>query len=87
MVAQGVYAHRQNMIDVVIEALAGGPRVRMKCNSYVRKIAVYEHLVAVQVNEAFVVYERSAGEGDAGHYTIKSQMAINSDCDLLQARV
>ena len=84
MDVQGMYAHRQNMTDVVIEALTGGPRVRMKCSSYVRKIAVYESLVAVQVNDAYVVYERRTGEGESVQYGIKSHMPINRECDLLQ---
>lgn len=85
---QGMYARRENMTDVVIEALSGGPRVRMKCNSHVRKIAVYGNLVAVQVHQSFVVYERSAGTaGESVQYAIKSQLAISRECDLLQVLI
>lgn len=72
------------MVDVMIEALSAGPRVRIKCNSHVRKIAVYENLVAVKVNNSFVVYERSTADGESVQYAIKSHMAINRECDLLQ---
>lgn len=84
LLLQGVYARRENMTDVIIETLSGGARVRLKCKSHVRKMAVYENLVAVQVNQSFVVYERGTGEGESIQYSIKAHMAINRECDLLQ---
>jgi hypothetical protein len=86
-VLQGLYARRDNMTDVLIEALSGGPRVRIKCNSYVRKIAVHDNLVAVQVAQSFVVYEQSSGDGESVQYAIKCNIAIHRECDLLQVLI
>jgi intraflagellar transport protein 122 len=80
---QGTYAHRVSMTDILIESLSGGNRTRIKCNSYVQRIAVYDSLVAVQLNGSFVVYKRVAREGGSVQYNVKAHIDLDQGCDLL----
>eukprot|EP00892_Ulva_mutabilis_P005266 jgi/Ulvmu1/3110/UM015_0150.1 len=80
---KGNYAYRDMLTDVVIETLGGSHRVRIRCKDCVRKISVYEAMVAVQLLDCIAVYERAAAEGGGTSYQLKARMQYSRNCDLL----
>lgn len=80
---QGNYAYRDMLTDVVIETLGGSHRARIKCRDCVRKIAVFEALVAVQLLESIIVYERVPADGGGTAYHLKARISYSKNCDLL----
>ena len=49
------------MTDVVVENMASGKSVTLHCSAAVKKIAVYAHRLAVQVQDSISVYRLPAG--------------------------
>ena len=67
------------MTDVVIHALDGGSRARIKCGEYVNQLAVYNGLVAVLASKFVTVYER-AKQADQG-FEVRGRIAQTFPCD------
>lgn len=71
------------LTDVVIESLGGSQRVRIKCKDCVRKIAVYDALIAVQLRDCIAIYERVPADGGGTAYQLKARLQYSRNCDLL----
>lgn len=79
---QDTYAYRDNMTDVVVEQLVAERRVRIRCNDYVRKIAVYRDRLAVLLPDRVVVHELYVEDGELRHRP-RERIARAFDCNLL----
>ncbi|XP_050683954.1 intraflagellar transport protein 122 homolog [Leptidea sinapis] len=75
------YAYRENMTDVIIQHLASGNKVRIKCHDTVHKIAIYKHRLAVQLPERVLIYEQTDSEGMM--YKVKEKLVQKAECSLL----
>ncbi|KAG0630495.1 hypothetical protein M758_1G182500 [Ceratodon purpureus] len=73
------------MTDVVIQHLITEEKVRIRCRDYIKKIAVYQERVAVQLSNRIVVYELSkAGTGArAAQYRVCAKINRTLECNLL----
>ena len=60
-------------------------QVRIRCRDYIKKIAVYQERVAVQLSNRIVVYELSkAGTGArAAQYRVCAKINRTLECNLL----
>ncbi len=90
------YAYRDNMTHVVVQHLLTEGRTRIKCNDFVRKIAVYMDRLAVQLSDRVIIYELvsdapSSEGGEASstalltgmNYRVKSRIDSSLECNLL----
>lgn len=73
------------MTDVVIQQLTTEQKIRIKCNDYVKKLAVYKDCLAVQLPHSITVYQLSASEVDAESMQYSPMAVIEQqlDCNLL----
>ncbi|KAL0031263.1 hypothetical protein WJX77_012099 [Trebouxia sp. C0004] len=78
------YAFREHMTDVVIQHLTTEQKVRIQCNDYVKKLAVYKDCLAVQLPKRITVYQLKAG-ADASDMQYKPVNVIEQEleCNLL----
>lgn len=53
------YAYRDDMTDVVVHNLMTNDKVRIKCRDYVKKVAVYDQLLAVRWSRSKLVVSNS----------------------------
>ncbi|KAH6577809.1 hypothetical protein BASA50_009124 [Batrachochytrium salamandrivorans] len=77
------YAFRHNMTDVIIQHLTTHQKARIKCRDYVKKIAVYNDRLAVQLVDRVIIYELFHDEAGDMHYRIKEKLHKNLECSLL----
>lgn len=78
------YAYREYMTDVVVQNMVTESKVRIKCRSYVRKIAIYKERLAVQLPDRLLIYELSADEaGGEIAYRPVERLQLDVDCNLL----
>ena len=54
---KNLYASRENMTEVVLQDLLSDRKVRIPCKDYVKKIAVYENRLAVQLSDKIAIYD------------------------------
>ncbi len=75
---------REHMTDVVIQHLTTEQKVRIQCNDYVKKLAVYKDCLAVQLPKRITVYQLKAG-ADATDMQYKPVNVIEQEleCNLL----
>ncbi len=75
---------REHMTDVVIQHLTTEQKVRIQCNDYVKKLAVYKDCLAVQLPKRITVYQLKAG-ADATDMRYKPVNVIEQEleCNLL----
>lgn len=76
------YAFRENMTDVVVQHLVTEEKVRIKCRDLVKKLAIYNQRLAVQLPECIVVYQVGADPRDM-QYKVKEKVHQKVDCSLL----
>ena len=72
------------MTDVVIQHLTTEQKVRIKCNDYVKKLAVYKDCLAIQLPKRITVYQLTAG-ADTTDMRYKPLAVIEQEleCNLL----
>lgn len=59
-------------------------QVTIRCRDYIRKIAVYQERVAVQVTNQIIVYElNKGGAGAKGQYRVCARINGCLECNLL----
>ena len=51
------YAYRDHMTDVIVQHLITDKKVRIRCRDYIKKIAVYQDRLAVQLPSRVIIYE------------------------------
>ena len=56
------YAYRDYMTDVVVQRMDTDQKVRIRCKNYVKKIALYNDRLAVQLPDRLHIYELSADD-------------------------
>lgn len=77
-----MYAYRENMTDVVIKDLLNDKKCLVKCDEYVKKIAVYRNALAVQLPDKMHIYELSI-ENDELKCNYLCKIAKQLDCNVL----
>lgn len=85
---QDRYAVREQMTDIVLQNLSTDKRLRIKCNAWVKKIAIFRDRLAVQLPEAIAIYELyddDVGGGGAGelHCRVIERIQRKVECNLL----
>lgn len=77
------YAFREQMTEVVVQHLTSDETARIKCRDLVKKIAVYNNRLAIQLPEKIVVYEIPSNDPEDMQYKVKSKFEHKEDCSLL----
>ncbi|CAM6125866.1 unnamed protein product [Calypogeia fissa] len=77
------YAFRDAMTDVVVQHLTSDEKVRIKCWDYIKKIAIYQESVAVQLRNKILVYEPDKDKSSNSHYRVSTRIDQTLDCNLL----
>ncbi|KAL2613280.1 hypothetical protein R1flu_024972 [Riccia fluitans] len=77
------YAFRDAMTDVVIQHLITDEKIRIRCWDYIKKIAVYQERVAVQLSNRIVVYELSKEKSAKSQYCLCAKINQVLECNLL----
>ena len=65
------YAYRDHMTDVIVQHLITDKKVRIRCRDYIKKIAVYQDRLAVQLPSRVIIYELQGG-GRGGRKSVRS---------------
>lgn len=78
---QDLYAHRENMTDLVIRSLSGPQRVRIRCRDCIQNLAVFDSLAAVKVTAGVVVYEGTRADGGGLQYRVRNRVPLASACE------
>ncbi|XP_032827224.2 intraflagellar transport protein 122 homolog [Petromyzon marinus] len=77
------YAFRENMTDVIVQHLITEQKVRIRCKELVKKIAIYQHRLAIQLPEKIVIYELVSDDTADMQYRVKQKIGRRFDCNLL----
>ncbi|KAJ7520920.1 hypothetical protein O6H91_19G029500 [Diphasiastrum complanatum] len=77
------YAFRDTMTDIVIQNLVSSEKVRIKCRDHIRKIAVYEEHLAIQLSECIVVYKLQIEANSKLQYRVCAKINHSFECNLL----
>lgn len=80
---QDRYAFRDLMTDVIVQHLVTEQRVRIRCRDYVKKIAVFNGRLAVQLNKKVYLYEVSIEDSHDLQYKVFQQIRKSFECALL----
>ena len=72
------YAYRDHMTDVIVQHLITDKKVRIRCRDYIKKIAVYQDRLAVQLPTRVIIYELRGG-GRGGRRNVRSGEGKSSD--------
>lgn len=72
------------MTDVIIQNLTTEEQIRIQCNDYVKKLAVYKDRLAIQLPQQITAYELQLGADD-GDMQYKPVAVIQQalECNLL----
>lgn len=73
------------MTNVIIQDLVHDRRMKIKCNDYVKKLAVFKDRIAVQQPERICIYEKisKSDSEDELRYKLKYKINKKLECSLL----
>lgn len=72
------------MTDVVVQNLTTDEQLRIQCNDYVKKLAVYKQRLAIQLPQQITAYELQSGANGGGmQYKPVAIIQQALECNLL----
>ena len=77
------YAYRENMTDVIVQHLTSDQKIKIRCQEYVKKIAVYKDRLAVQLPDKVLIYEPSHEDAHDMQYRMSCTIQKRLECNLL----
>ncbi|XP_024523366.1 intraflagellar transport protein 122 homolog isoform X2 [Selaginella moellendorffii] len=77
------YAYRDTLTSVVVQNLISNEKVRIKCHDYVKKIAVYQNNLAIQMPTKIIVYQLHGSGLAASDYQVRAKLNGRMECNLL----
>uniref|UniRef100_A0A0N4ZE90 Intraflagellar transport protein 122 homolog n=1 Tax=Parastrongyloides trichosuri TaxID=131310 RepID=A0A0N4ZE90_PARTI len=79
------YAYRMNMTDVIVQHLGKQICVRINCGDLVKKVAVYNQRLAIQLSDRVNIYSQISGDKDNEplEYRLIERISQAFDCSLL----
>ncbi|KAH9582225.1 WD40 repeat [Trypanosoma melophagium] len=77
------YVYRDKMTDIVVHQLTLDKKLRIPCNDYVRKLAMYRDRLAVQLQDRFVVFELFYDDEREMRFQDIAHIRKKLDCNLL----
>ncbi|CAD7973371.1 unnamed protein product [Amoebophrya sp. A25] len=78
------YAFREILTDVIIQHLVTSQKVRIRCREHVKKIALYNDRLAVQLPDRVLIYEAGTNQDPADmHYKNIEKIKQRFECSLL----
>ncbi|MCO5572874.1 hypothetical protein L7F22_026633 [Adiantum nelumboides] len=77
------YAFRDSLTDAVVQNLISNEKIRIKCQEYISKLAIYQKRVAVQLPKRIVLYEIHEHGDVKDGYHFCSEIKGDFDCNLL----
>ncbi|CAJ0928653.1 unnamed protein product, partial [Mesorhabditis belari] len=79
------YAYRENMTDVVVQHLSRHTLARIKCFDLVKKVAIYNHKLAIQLSDRVNIYKQVSGDrgGEPLEYKLVDKISKAFECSLL----
>ena len=77
------YAYRENMTDVIVQHLTSDQKIKIRCQDYVKKIAVYKDRLAVQLPDRVLIYEPSHEDAHDMQYRMSCTIQKRLECNLL----
>ncbi|CEF71315.1 Intraflagellar transport protein 122 homolog [Strongyloides ratti] len=79
------YAYRLNMTDVIIQHLNKQINTRINCGDLVKKVAVYNNKLAIQLSDKINIYNQVSGDKDNEplDYRLVERINQNFECSLL----
>jgi len=81
------YAYRDVMTDVVVYNMMSEQRLRIRCKDYVRKVAIYNDRLVVQLPRAILIYDLPSEDTpvDAWSSRPRDKISLAADCTSLTA--
>ena len=77
------YAYRELMTDVIIQHLVTETRVKIRCRDYIKRIAVYKEILAVQLPERVIIYTVNPKDENDMKYKANKKITKRIDCDFM----
>nr|AFN42838.1 intraflagellar transport protein 122-like protein [Marsilea vestita] len=77
------YAFRDSLTEAVVHNLISNEKIRIFCNEYISKIAIYQKRVAVQLSSRVVVYELHENQSSKGGYHVCAEFSGTIEYNLL----